>query len=130
METKQVIVIRKDLNMRRGKSEAQACHASMKVFFDLSKKIDIEGKRHMVTPLTNAMDKWSSGQFTKISLSCNSEEELIALYNEAKIKNIPCALVEDSGKTEFHGIKTKTCIAIGPADVNIIDSITGTLKLR
>jgi PTH2 family peptidyl-tRNA hydrolase len=130
METKQVIVIRKDLNMRRGKSEAQACHASMKVFFDLSKKIDIEGKRHMVTPLTNAMDKWSSGQFTKISLSCNSEEELIALYNEAKIKNIPCALVEDSGKTEFHGIKTKTCIAIGPDDVNIIDSITGTLKLR
>ena len=130
MLTKQVIVIRNDLNMRRGKSEAQACHASMKVFFDLSKKVGIEGEREMIIPLTYAMDKWSSGQFTKISVSCNSEEELIDLYNKAKAMGVPCSLVEDSGKTEFHGEKTKTCIAIGPANSDTVDSITGTLKLR
>ena len=31
---KQVIVVRKDLNMRKGKIAAQAAHASMKVFMD------------------------------------------------------------------------------------------------
>lgn len=31
---KQVIVVRKDLNMRKGKLAAQVAHASMKIFFD------------------------------------------------------------------------------------------------
>ena len=34
MNVKQVIVLRKDLNMRKGKMVAQGAHASMKVFFD------------------------------------------------------------------------------------------------
>ena len=34
MQTKQVIVIRKDLNMRKGKMIAQGAHASMKVILD------------------------------------------------------------------------------------------------
>jgi len=36
MEVKQVIVLRKDLQMRKGKMIAQGAHASMKVFFDLA----------------------------------------------------------------------------------------------
>lgn len=34
METKQVIVMRKDLNMRKGKMIAQGSHASMAVILD------------------------------------------------------------------------------------------------
>ena len=130
MGLKQVIVIRKDLNMRRGKSEAQAAHASMKVFFDRAVKTSYDGERIMCFYLTPEMDVWSSGQFTKISLSCNSEKELLQLYRMARFWEIPCSLVEDSGKTEFRGVKTITCIAIGPAKAEVIDKITGHLKLR
>lgn len=39
---KQVIVVRTDLNMRKGKMCAQVAHASMKVFFDKMNKWDFE----------------------------------------------------------------------------------------
>lgn len=41
MTVKQVIVIRKDLNMRKGKIAAQAAHASMKVILDLMKTMNV-----------------------------------------------------------------------------------------
>ena len=34
MSIKQVIVVRKDLNMRKGKMCAQVAHASLKIFLD------------------------------------------------------------------------------------------------
>jgi PTH2 family peptidyl-tRNA hydrolase len=51
------------------------------------------------------------------------------LYNKALELNIPCALIEDNGLTEFKGIKTKTCCAIGPYISEEIDKITSHLKL-
>ena len=127
---KMVIVIRKDLNMRRGKSEAMSAHAAMKVFFDRAIKEGIGEVTHMIIPLTSEMDLWSSGIFTKISLSCESEEELVELHNRAKVVGLPCSMIVDNGATEFHGIPTRTCIAIGPAKAEDIDKITGYLTLR
>lgn len=129
-DIKQVIVVRKDLNMGRGKGEAQAAHASLKTFFDRATKVQVEGEYKMTIPLTKEMYLWASGIFKKISLSCSSEEELETLYQAAKDANLPCAMVIDSGLTEFHNIPTKTCIAIGPAKSEDIDKITGNLKLR
>ena len=51
------------------------------------------------------------------------------MYLQAKQDGIPCALIEDEGLTEFNGVKTKTCIAIGPWYADEIDQITGHLKL-
>ena len=39
-------------------------------------------------------------------------------------------MIIDLGKTEFNGEPTKTCLAIGPNKTELIDSITGHLKLR
>ena len=124
---KQVIVVRKDLKVRRGKMEAQSAHASLKVFFD---RAYISKTYLMEIPLTKEMVQWASGIFTKISLSCDSEEELDGLYRKAEEAGLPCSMVIDSGATEFHNIPTKTCIAIGPAQSAEIDKITGHLKLR
>lgn len=133
---KQVIVIRKDLNMRKGKMAAQAAHASMKIFFDRftecfekdssSNKTDFIG---IFIPLTDIEKEWVEGSFIKICLSCSSEEELLNLLKEAEESEIPCCLIEDNGYTEFHGIPTKTCIAIGPDEGEKIDRITGLLPL-
>ena len=114
-ELKQVIVLRKDLNMRKGKMIAQGAHASMKATLD---------------SLNNPMTiEWLTGKFTKIALGCNSEEELLNLYEDAKSENMICALIQDAGLTEFDGIPTYTAIAIGPDYKENIDLITGHLKL-
>jgi len=129
---KQVIVIRKDLNMRKGKMCAMASHASMKVFFDrgqvLKHRQPGEEWDSMLVNVTGMTD-WIEGSFAKIVCGCDSEEELIALYNAAKSVDLPCSLITDAGRTEFHGVPTKTAIAIGPAKSKRIDPVTGHLKL-
>jgi peptidyl-tRNA hydrolase, PTH2 family len=139
--SKQVIVIRKDLKnskgekVRSGKIIAQACHASMKAILDLGKTDEIyipgiaEGTRvkTLNIPLkTTALEDWLNGRFTKICVSVNSEEELVAIYEQAKAKGLICSLITDAGLTEFNGVPTKTCAAIGPDEV---DEITGKLPL-
>lgn len=135
METKQVIVMRKDLNMRKGKMVAQGAHASLKVFFDLARSKIRFGNTIKYTisfPEGAAgleMDAWVEGIFTKITCSVNSEEELLAVYNSALEQKIPCSLIQDVGKTEFNGVSTYTCCAIGPANIEAVNKITGHLPL-
>lgn len=123
---KQVIVVRNDLNMRRGKQIAQGAHASLKVFLDRGRVSQGLG---LLIPLTEDMQAWVKGAFTKVCVQASSEEELLELHRKAKEAEIPCALIQDSGKTEFHGQLTYTTLAIGPAKSEVIDLITGTLKL-
>ncbi len=123
---KQVIVMRKDLNMRKGKMVAQGAHASMKVFWDISRKFD---GHYRSIPMTDEMEEWLDGRFTKVVVGCGSEEELDSLYNKAQVCGLPCSLIVDAGLTEFNGVPTKTCCAIGPANAEDIDKITGELRL-
>lgn len=125
---KQVIVVRKDLNMRRGKSEAQVAHASMKVFFDRLKYLPESGITSC--DFTQEMRIWMNNSFTKIVVSCNSEEELLDLQKQAEEAGIVNAIIQDNGFTEFNGVRTYTCLAIGPDYSDKIDKITGHLQLR
>lgn len=136
MKTKQIIVMRKDLNMRKGKMISQGGHSSFKVFLDLCEKgvifDDEKGEMQKFTFYYKAgtpWDEWLNGLFTKITLSCDSEQELEELYQKAKDKNLPCTMIVDAGLTEFNGVPTKTCISIGPGEVSDIDEITKNLKL-
>ena len=127
MQTKQVIVIRKDLNMRTGKMIAQGSHASMKVFFDRIEYCD-HGEMN-ITNVTKEAEDWINGTFTKICVSVNSEEELIAIWAKAKAAGLWSSIIQDAGLTEFGGVPTYTAVAIGPADADEINKITGELKL-
>jgi len=129
---KQVIVMRKDLNMRKGKMIAQGAHASMKAILDQgtftnpSSNCPYDRFRIFLTP---DLKEWLQGIFTKICVSVDSLDELEAIAEKARLTNIPYAVITDCGLTEFNNIPTKTCCAIGPADSELIDSITGHLKL-
>ena len=114
---KQVIVIRKDLKMRRGKEIAQGSHASMAFLLkgDATKE---------------QIQEWILNAQTKVCVSVDSEEELEEIYNKAKEANLIVNMITDLGKTEFNGEPTKTCLAIGPNKGELIDKITGHLKLR
>jgi PTH2 family peptidyl-tRNA hydrolase len=135
MTIKQVIVMRKDLSMRKGKMISQGAHAALKVFFDFRRSVIKFGNTIQYTislPEGNTgkeINDWVEGIFTKICCGVNSEEELLSIYNRAKEKGLPCSLIQDSGLTEFGGISTYTCCAIGPANSELIDPITGGLSL-
>lgn len=113
---KQVIVIRKDLNMRKGKMIAQGAHASMAAY----KQADKEAA---------AFKEWDQGAFAKICLSVNSESDLMEVYSNALVAKLNVSLITDNGATEFHGVPTHTCLAIGPHYSEEIDPVTQRLPL-
>jgi len=126
---KQVIILRKDLNMRKGKMVAQGAHASMAAILN-EMGVNSNGDRMLYgNGMTIAMAEWLNGSFTKICVSVNSEDELIQVYKEAEAKGLPCALIRDAGHTEFNGVPTYTAVAIGPAFPHEVDPLTGHLKL-
>lgn len=122
---KQVIVMRKDLGMRKGKMIAQGAHASLKVLTDRGRAAEDT----FAIELTPAMAAWLTGRFTKVCVSVDSEEALDAVVARARAANVPVALIVDSGKTEFRGVPTKTCCAVGPAWTDEVDAVTGELPL-
>lgn len=122
---KQVIVMRKDLGMRKGKMIAQGAHASLRVLLERGESDD---DRYVIS-MTDAMKAWLTGRFTKVCVSVDSEAALDAVVARAKAAGVPCALIVDAGQTEFHGVPTKTCCAVGPAWVADVDAITGDLPL-
>jgi PTH2 family peptidyl-tRNA hydrolase len=59
----------------------------------------------------------------------DSEEELMQIHDKALEAGLEVHLITDSGRTEFHGQPTRTCLAIGPDEADRIDAITGQLQL-
>jgi PTH2 family peptidyl-tRNA hydrolase len=134
---KQVIVVRKDLKMRKGKMAAQVAHASLKVFFDklngplqdTTAENQTECMYYEMGNFGPSVIDWIEGEFTKIVVGCDGEPEINRLEKVAKTLGIPHAKIIDNGHTEFNGQKTVTCIAIGPARAALVDDITGGFKL-
>ena len=125
MEIKQVIVIRKDLRMRRGKEIAQGAHASMAWLSRRMSVVDGAG----TVPLSDVEARWLTGRFGKVCLQVDSEAELLDVYQRARAAGLEAQLITDAGHTEFHGVPTHTCVGIGPDLVERIDAVTGTLRL-
>ena len=119
--------MRKDLGMRKGKLIAQGAHASMKVLLQAG-SLD-EARAHFTLATWPALAAWLSGRFTKVCVSVDSEAALDAIVAKAAEAGVPCALIVDAGQTEFHGVATKTCCAVGPAWIEDVDGITGGLSL-
>lgn len=130
-DPKQMIVIRKDLNMRKGKMVAQGAHASMKAILNLTHEeyFTFEKELRLTIKNNSPLDFWIKGIFKKIVVGTELLSEVVNVYEEAKKQNIPCSLIRDSGLTEFGGKETITCCAIGPDNPDKIDKITNNLKL-
>lgn len=125
---KQVIVMRKDLNMRKGKMIAQGSHASMSWMVPYLRAIQTNNPND-IPLMSNVQYLWLDGRFTKICVYVESEEALLAIHERAKSLSIHSELVQDAGFTEFGGVPTYTCCAIGPDFNEKIDVITGGLPL-
>ena len=134
MDIKQIIVIRKDLNMRKGKMVAQGAHASMGAVLSVAQDKNSD-RGNLFIPLKNeageltSLGLWLNGKFKKITVSVDTEKELLELTEQVKKLGIMHCLIQDSGLTEFGGVPTYTALAIGPNTSEILDPITGHLKL-
>ena len=137
MDVKMMIVVRKDLHMRKGKIAAQAGHACVEAALMALAK---EGRLADVTfsdgyaalPVTGTMTpltEWFATGTAKVCVSVDSEEALLAVNEQARQAGLLTAVITDAGLTEFHGEPTRTCLAIEPAEAERVDPITGALML-
>lgn len=110
---KQVVVVRKDLKLSRGKLAAQVAHASVEAY-----------KR---TPF-EAQSEWEAWGAKKVVLKIGGLRELKAIEARARRAKMPHALIRDAGKTEVEP-GTVTVLGIGPCEEDAIDRITGNLKM-
>ncbi len=126
---KQVIVIRRDLKMRRGKEIAQGAHASNAWIAALVvAALDTSTGSSTIT-LDAAALTWITSSHRKIALQVQTEDELIALHDAAQERGLRSHLIRDAGTTEFGGVPTLTALAIGPDLSARIDEVTGELSI-
>lgn len=137
-KAKMMIVMRRDLKMRKGKIAAQAGHACIEAILTALQKEDRLHDLIMTAdgmtlttenPNESPLCEWFHYGCAKICVYVNSEEELLAIAEKAKEKNIIAAVITDAGMTEFHGIPTKTCLALEPLAAEVADELTGNLPL-
>lgn len=115
-EYKLVIVIRTDIKMSKGKIAAQAGHAAVSAS-EYSRKNRPEW-----------WNPWMMEGQRKIAVKVKSEQEIVDLERKARNAKLPVAMIVDRGLTEIPP-NTITCLGIGPAPANKIDTITGKLSL-
>lgn len=128
MDVKQVIVIRKDLRMRRGKEIAQGAHASQMWITEWLKAYASNMYEREIK-LFDREYEWLQNGTKKVTVRVESEKELVDLHKKAISLGLTSYIVEDEGLTEFSGVRTKTCLAIGPDKSDLIDKVTKELKL-
>lgn len=125
---KQVILIRKDLKMRRGKEIAQGSHASSEFLLSHMRQ-DLADSDNITIALAQNEKTWISQGMAKVCLQVNSEQELLDCHEAARRHGLKSYLIRDSGRTEFGGTPTWTACAIGPDEAEQIDAVTGNLTL-
>jgi len=110
---KQVIILRSDLDMGKGKMVSQGAHASLLAYKEAPARI---------------RRGWDQNGAKKVVVKVSGKGVLMALYRKALAAKLPAAVVRDAGLTQTCPGEV-TAVGIGPADEGKIDAITGTLQL-
>ena len=110
---KQVIVVNETLRLPRGKLAAQVAHASVAALLEAPPE---------------SWQQWLEAGMPKVVLRADGEDELAALEARAAEAGLPTALIRDAGRTVVPA-GTPTCLGIGPAEIDAVDALTGTLRL-
>ena len=136
--SKMMIVMRRDLKMRKGKLAAQAGHACTEALLMALSKENLLGELVMTDDgmmlntegkPASALSEWFNYGCAKICVYVDSEEELLAIADKARENDIIAAVITDAGMTEFHGEPTRTCLALEPLPSDVADELTGELPL-
>tara|TARA_Y100000310_G_C20676795_1_gene813561 strand:+ start:543 stop:887 length:345 start_codon:yes stop_codon:yes gene_type:complete len=113
MPYKQVILVREDLKLPKGKLAAQVAHATIAATNNSNQTI---------------LKKWMQEGMKKIVLKVKDENELLDYQNKAKSEKLVASLITDAGHTIVEP-GTVTCLGIGPDEDSKIDKVTSKLKM-
>ncbi len=122
-EQKMVLLIREDLNMSSGKVAAQCSHAAVGLFQRL-----ISEEYRSSPSVQKNLKSWIDEGQKKVCLSIANTETLEDLRASFSMKRIPYFVVEDAGRTEV-AYGTETVMAVGPCENEVLDRVTGKLRL-
>jgi len=117
-DNKMVLVVRTDLSMGKGKAAAQCAHAA----------VDLYKKASKDTP--KLVRQWETFGQAKVALKApeGGKEALEILQNKAKKEGLASVIIYDAGRTQIES-GTATVLGIGPGPSDIVDKVTGHLKL-
>ena len=136
---KSFVIDGKKVNPRKGKYIAQGAHAALKsVIANAKGEIDLDDSEswpdvallRVYMRKESALYNWlTNGLSTKVCCVVETEEQLLSVYEKAKAAKLLTSLITDKGLTEFNGVETITCCAIGPAWSEELVGITDKLEL-
>jgi len=116
MDFKQVIIVRRDVNMGTGKIAAQVAHAA------------VMGAEKVKASRRSWFSSWFAAGQAKVVVKVKNIEELMEVRKQAEELFLPVVQVQDSGLTQIPS-GTITCVGIGPAPSELVDKVTLGLKL-
>ncbi|XP_075417619.1 peptidyl-tRNA hydrolase 2, mitochondrial [Tenrec ecaudatus] len=115
-EYKMILVVRNDLKMGKGKVAAQCSHAAVSAYKQIQRR----------NP--ELLKEWDYCGQPKVVVKAPDEETLIELLTHAKMLGLTVSLIQDAGRTQIEP-GSRTVLGIGPGPADLIDKVTGHLKL-
>ncbi|MCJ2520338.1 MAG: peptidyl-tRNA hydrolase Pth2 [Candidatus Thermoplasmatota archaeon] len=116
MEYKLAVVIRDDLGLSKGKMAVQVAHAAVSC-------AQISRRSHR-----RWFKAWMGEGQRKVVLRVEDLESLRDLEDRARPLDLTTKMIIDAGLTEVPP-GTTTCLGIGPGPEELIDKVTGQLRL-
>lgn len=115
-EYKMILVVRNDLKMGKGKVAAQCAHAAVSAYKQIQRR----------NP--ELLKQWEYCGQPKVVVKAPDEETLAELLTHAKVLGLTVSLIQDAGRTQI-APGSRTVLGIGPGPADLIDKVTGHLKL-
>ncbi|NXY73470.1 PTH2 hydrolase, partial [Glareola pratincola] len=115
-EFKMVLIVRSDLKMGKGKVAAQCSHAAVSAYKQVQKR----------NP--ELLKQWEYCGQPKVVLKAPDDAALIQLLTDAKQLGLTVSLIRDAGRTQI-APGSQTVLGIGPGPADVVDKVSGHLKL-
>lgn len=115
-EFKMILVVRTDLKMGKGKVSAQCSHAAVSAYKQVQRR----------NP--EVLKQWEYCGQPKVVVKAPDEDCLLELLTHAKELRLPVSLIQDAGRTQI-APGSRTVLGVGPGPSDLVDKVTGHLKL-
>ncbi|XP_059400494.1 peptidyl-tRNA hydrolase 2, mitochondrial-like [Carassius carassius] len=115
-EFKMILVVRTDLKMGKGKVAAQCSHAAVSAYKQVQRR----------NP--ELLKQWEYCGQPKVVVKAPDEDCLLELLSHAKEVGLPVSLIQDAGRTQI-APGSRTVLGVGPGPADLVDKVTGHLKL-